>query len=87
MPIGLTLAATCNVPSFFLFMNILETFLRSQCDLQDPCNRVLPPPEINSRSVIKQFFQFYKNLGNKSNFYLLSIVENFMKKDGDRIIY
>ncbi|KAK0162809.1 hypothetical protein PV327_006555 [Microctonus hyperodae] len=36
---GPTLASTCGGPSFMLFMGLLEVFLRSQCDLEDPCNR------------------------------------------------
>lgn len=38
-PIGPTLAATCGGGSFMLFMGLLEVFLRSQCDLEDPCGR------------------------------------------------
>lgn len=26
-----------------LFMGLLEVFLRSQCDVEDPCNRPKPP--------------------------------------------
>ncbi|XP_034948721.1 glucose dehydrogenase [FAD, quinone] [Chelonus insularis] len=36
---GPSLASTCGGPSFMLFMGLLEVFLRSQCDLEDPCNR------------------------------------------------
>ncbi|XP_015592925.1 glucose dehydrogenase [FAD, quinone] [Cephus cinctus] len=46
---GPTLASTCGGPSFMLFMGLLEVFLRSQCDLEDPCNRPLPRDRINSR--------------------------------------
>lgn len=46
---GPTLASTCGGSSFMLFMGLLEVFLRSQCDLEDPCNRPLPPPTVNSR--------------------------------------
>ncbi|XP_011296918.1 glucose dehydrogenase [FAD, quinone] [Fopius arisanus] len=45
---GPTLASTCGGPSFMLFMGLLEVFLRSQCDLEDPCNRPQPPAQINS---------------------------------------
>lgn len=38
-PPGPTLAATCGGPQFMLFMGLLEVFLRSQCDLEDPCGR------------------------------------------------
>lgn len=38
-PVGPTLAATCGGSSFMLFMGLLEVFLRSQCDIEDPCNR------------------------------------------------
>lgn len=38
-PIGPTLAATCGGGPFMLFMGLLEVFLRSQCDIEDPCNR------------------------------------------------
>lgn len=38
-PAGPTLATTCGGSSFMLFMGLLEVFLRSQCDLEDPCGR------------------------------------------------
>lgn len=37
---GQTLAALCGGGQFMLFMGLLEVFIRSQCDLEDPCNRV-----------------------------------------------
>ncbi|CAH1111728.1 unnamed protein product [Psylliodes chrysocephalus] len=40
---GPTLAATCGGAPFMLFMGLLEVFLRSQCDVEDPCNRPKPP--------------------------------------------
>ncbi|KAH0954706.1 hypothetical protein HN011_007305 [Eciton burchellii] len=46
---GPTLASTCGGPSFMLFMGLLEVFLRSQCDLEDPCNRPAPPSNVNAR--------------------------------------
>ncbi|XP_013147053.1 PREDICTED: glucose dehydrogenase [FAD, quinone] [Papilio polytes] len=36
---GPTLAAACGGGAFMLFMGLLEVFLRSQCDLEDPCGR------------------------------------------------
>ncbi|XP_074040704.1 glucose dehydrogenase isoform X2 [Leptinotarsa decemlineata] len=36
---GPTLASTCGGAQFMLFMGLLEVFLRSQCDLEDPCGR------------------------------------------------
>ncbi|KAK9872827.1 hypothetical protein WA026_019611 [Henosepilachna vigintioctopunctata] len=36
---GPTLASTCGGVQFMLFMGLLEVFLRSQCDLEDPCGR------------------------------------------------
>ncbi|KAJ8949205.1 hypothetical protein NQ318_021698 [Aromia moschata] len=36
---GPTLASTCGGGPFMLFMGLLEVFLRSQCDLEDPCGR------------------------------------------------
>lgn len=39
VPVGPTLASTCGGGQFMLFMGLLEVFLRSQCDLEDPCNR------------------------------------------------
>ncbi|KAH1011842.1 hypothetical protein HUJ04_001123 [Dendroctonus ponderosae] len=36
---GPTLASTCGGVPFMLFMGLLEVFLRSQCDLEDPCGR------------------------------------------------
>nr|CAH7742514.1 unnamed protein product [Callosobruchus chinensis] len=38
--IGPTLASTCGGAPYMLFMGLLEVFLRSQCDLEDPCNRL-----------------------------------------------
>ncbi|XP_018044473.1 PREDICTED: glucose dehydrogenase [FAD, quinone]-like [Atta colombica] len=46
---GPTLASTCGGSSFMLFMGLLEVFLRSQCDLEDPCNRPAPPSSVNTR--------------------------------------
>lgn len=36
---GQTLASLCGGGQFMLFMGLLEVFIRSQCDLEDPCNR------------------------------------------------
>ena len=36
---GQTLASLCGGSQFMLFMGLLEVFVRSQCDLEDPCNR------------------------------------------------
>jgi glucose dehydrogenase (acceptor) len=36
---GPTLASTCGGAQYMLFMGLLEVFLRSQCDLEDPCGR------------------------------------------------
>jgi glucose 1-dehydrogenase (FAD, quinone) len=38
-PMGQTLASLCGGNSFMLFMGLLEVFIRSQCDLEDPCGR------------------------------------------------
>ncbi|KAF5285224.1 hypothetical protein FQR65_LT13339 [Abscondita terminalis] len=42
-PPGPTLASTCGGAPFMLFMGLLEVFLKSQCDLEDPCGRPKPP--------------------------------------------
>lgn len=46
---GPTLASTCGGSAFMLFMGLLEVFIRSQCDIEDPCgrptNRMLPDRE------------------------------------------
>lgn len=42
VPTGPTLASTCGGSAFMLFMGLLEVFLRSQCDLEDPCGRASP---------------------------------------------
>ncbi|XP_025407871.1 glucose dehydrogenase [FAD, quinone] isoform X2 [Sipha flava] len=39
---GPTLASTCGGSAFMLFMGLLEVFIRSQCDIEDPCGRPLP---------------------------------------------
>lgn len=38
-PVGPTLASGCGGGPFMLFMGLLEVFIRSQCDLEDPCGR------------------------------------------------
>ncbi|XP_043478003.1 glucose dehydrogenase [FAD, quinone]-like [Leptopilina heterotoma] len=43
-----TLASTCGGPTFLLFMGILETYIRRQCDLEDPCHRIRPRQTPNS---------------------------------------
>ncbi|CAG9814736.1 unnamed protein product [Phaedon cochleariae] len=40
---GPTLASACGGGPFMLFMGLLEVFVRSQCDLDDPCGRFQPP--------------------------------------------
>ncbi|CAH0387967.1 unnamed protein product [Bemisia tabaci] len=49
---GPTLATTCGGSAFMLFMGLLEVFIRSQCDLEDPCGR----PE--SRSLPDREYDF-----------------------------
>lgn len=39
LPTGPTLATLCGGSQFMLFMGLLEVFIRSQCDLEDPCGR------------------------------------------------
>lgn len=39
VPTGPTLATLCGGSQFMLFMGLLEVFIRSQCDLEDPCGR------------------------------------------------
>lgn len=58
VPIGPTLASTCGGGQFMLFMGLLEVFLRSQCDLEDPCNR----------PKVWQFHSFEKNTQMKKSF-------------------
>ena len=36
---GPTLASLCGGSQFMLFMGLLEVFIKSQCDLEDPCGR------------------------------------------------
>ncbi|XP_066149017.1 glucose dehydrogenase [FAD, quinone] [Euwallacea fornicatus] len=43
---GPTLASTCGGIPFMLFMGLLEVFLRSQCDLEDPCGRPKSTPTL-----------------------------------------
>ncbi|XP_067007795.2 glucose dehydrogenase [FAD, quinone] [Anabrus simplex] len=38
--VGPSLEGTCGAGSFMIFMSLLDSFLRSQCDLDDPCRRV-----------------------------------------------
>ncbi|XP_036326306.1 glucose dehydrogenase [FAD, quinone]-like [Rhagoletis pomonella] len=41
-PLTPTLATTCGGSAYVLFMGLLEVFLRSQCDIEDPCGRATP---------------------------------------------
>lgn len=43
--IGPSLANTCGGGAFFLFMNLLDTFIRNKCDLSEICARVRPKTE------------------------------------------
>lgn len=36
---GPTLANACGGTAFMVFMGLLEVFIRSQCDIEDPCSR------------------------------------------------
>ncbi|XP_051160896.1 glucose dehydrogenase [FAD, quinone]-like [Leptopilina boulardi] len=38
----ISLASTCPGASFFLFLTILDSLIRQQCDLEDPCRRIIP---------------------------------------------
>ncbi|XP_046683423.1 glucose dehydrogenase [FAD, quinone]-like [Homalodisca vitripennis] len=40
---GPSVANSCGGASFVLFMGLLEQFLRSQCDIEDPCGHFTPP--------------------------------------------
>lgn len=57
-PIGLTqgptLATLCGGSQFMLFMGLLEVFIRSQCDLEDPCGR----PKVSQ--IVKVLFTHYR---------------------------
>lgn len=43
--VGPSLASVCGGAPFMLFMGLLEVFIRSQCDLEDPCRRPGATPE------------------------------------------
>ncbi|XP_022902933.1 glucose dehydrogenase [FAD, quinone]-like [Onthophagus taurus] len=49
---GPTLASTCGGAPFMLFMGLLEVFLRSQCDLEDPCGRLNQTPLLQEYDFI-----------------------------------
>ncbi|XP_050300397.1 glucose dehydrogenase [FAD, quinone] [Anthonomus grandis grandis] len=49
---GPTLASTCGGAPFMLFMGLLEVFLRSQCDLEDPCGRPKSTPILDEYDFI-----------------------------------
>lgn len=36
---GPSLATACGGSQFLLFMGVLEAFLRTQCDINDPCRK------------------------------------------------
>ncbi|XP_018335607.1 glucose dehydrogenase [FAD, quinone] [Agrilus planipennis] len=38
-PMGPTLAEVCGGGAFWVFMSVFEAFLRTQCDIEDPCGR------------------------------------------------
>lgn len=46
--VSLASACTGGV-SFILFIGILESFIRRQCDLEDPCHRIRPREKPNLR--------------------------------------
>ena len=50
--IGPTLASTCGGSAFIVFMGLLEVFLRSQCDISDPCHKA------NLRGNIESEYDF-----------------------------
>ncbi|XP_051160894.1 glucose dehydrogenase [FAD, quinone]-like [Leptopilina boulardi] len=39
---GVTFASTCPGATTFLFLTILDSLIRKQCDLEDPCGRIKP---------------------------------------------
>ncbi|XP_036334521.1 glucose dehydrogenase [FAD, quinone]-like, partial [Rhagoletis pomonella] len=41
-PLTPSLATTCGGSAYALFMGVLEVFLLSQCDIEDPCGRATP---------------------------------------------
>lgn len=73
-PIGLsqgpTLATLCGGSQFMLFMGLLEVFIRSQCDLEDPCNR----PKV-SNPYLNMFVNVQFNQTNGPLF--MSVAKNF----------
>ncbi|XP_044265687.1 glucose dehydrogenase [FAD, quinone]-like [Tribolium madens] len=52
--IGPSLANTCGGGAFFLFMSLLDTFIRNKCDLSEICQRVIPKtqPDIEYDFVV-----------------------------------
>lgn len=48
---GPTLANACGGSAFMLFMGLLEVFIRSQCDLEDPCGR----PQSRERDLNNEY--------------------------------
>ncbi|CAH1163506.1 unnamed protein product [Phaedon cochleariae] len=40
--IGPSLDQTCGGGAFFLFMSLLDTFIRNKCDISEMCQRILP---------------------------------------------
>jgi len=51
--VGPSLASVCGGAPFMLFMGLLEVFIRSQCDLEDPCRRPGPTPaQLNGRMLL-----------------------------------
>lgn len=47
---GPSLAATCGAGAFAVFMGLLDGFLRTQCDVAEPCNRVRQPDPLALRA-------------------------------------
>lgn len=46
---GTTLVSTCATGNIWIFMSILEFFIRQQCELEDPCGRISPRNEPEKR--------------------------------------
>lgn len=57
---GPTLANACGGSAFMLFMGLLEVFIRSQCDLEDPCGR----PQSRERDLNQEYDFIVVGLGS-----------------------